>query len=109
MNQLAGAILGLIFMSLAVGSYFAPTIVAGLRQHHQLGPSAVINFFLGWTLIGWVVAMAMAASPTTPKPLPAWPPATRTGSQYGTDGQYRTDTMPAPPVRSYGELQERSA
>ncbi|MGD0189537.1 MAG: superinfection immunity protein [Rhizomicrobium sp.] len=42
--------------------YFAPLIVALARGHQQTGAIFVINFFLGWTLIGWVVAMAMACS-----------------------------------------------
>ena len=42
--------------------YLLPTIVAVARKHHQSGAVAAINFFLGWTLIGWVVALAMALS-----------------------------------------------
>lgn len=44
--------------------YFLPVIIAGSRNHHQLGPVIVINTFLGWTLIGWVAALAMAVSAT---------------------------------------------
>ncbi len=40
--------------------YFTPTWVAYDRVHHQRGAIAVINVFLGWTFIGWVVALAMA-------------------------------------------------
>ena len=42
--------------------YFLPTIAAYSRSHHQAGAILVINLFLGWTLIGWVIALAMAAS-----------------------------------------------
>lgn len=31
-------------------------------RHHQTGTIAVINISLGWLLIGWVVALAMALS-----------------------------------------------
>lgn len=41
--------------------YFAPTIVAVARKVPNGGSVAVINLFLGWTLIGWVIALAMAA------------------------------------------------
>ncbi|MGH2667737.1 MAG: superinfection immunity protein [bacterium] len=51
-----------VFGLVVVGLYFAPLIVAVARQHHQLGPIAVVDVCLGWTLIGWVVAMAMALS-----------------------------------------------
>ena len=39
--------------------YLMPTIVAW-RRRHQLGMVAILNVFLGWTLIGWVVALAIA-------------------------------------------------
>jgi hypothetical protein len=40
--------------------YFLPTIIAVARKVRNQGSIVVINFFLGWTLIGWVVALAMA-------------------------------------------------
>lgn len=46
--------------------YFLPTIIAGVRKHHQGGTIAVINFFLGWTLIGWIWALAWSVSATGP-------------------------------------------
>lgn len=55
----AGAVV-LIVIILAV--YFIPTIVAFTRHHHQAGAVLAINFLLGWTLIGWAVALAMAMS-----------------------------------------------
>ncbi|MGH3428161.1 MAG: superinfection immunity protein [Bryobacteraceae bacterium] len=39
--------------------YFTPTIVAFGRKH-ETASVLVINLFLGWTFIGWVVALAMA-------------------------------------------------
>jgi len=52
----------IMFGGVAVAAYFLPTIVAANRHHHNLGAIAVVNIFLGWTFIGWVVALAMAAS-----------------------------------------------
>lgn len=49
------AILGLAF-------YFLPTMIAVLRRHGNLMPILIVNFFLGWSLIGWVVALAWAFS-----------------------------------------------
>ena len=40
--------------------YFVPTIVAVSRKVRNQGSVVVINLFLGWTFIGWVVALAMA-------------------------------------------------
>lgn len=38
--------------------YLLPSIVAALRGHRNGAPVFVVNLFLGWTLIGWVVALA---------------------------------------------------
>ena len=51
---------GLILLLLMVIPYFIPTIVAINRNMHNKGSIIVVNVFLGWTLIGWVVALAMA-------------------------------------------------
>ncbi len=40
--------------------YLTPTIVARGRSAPDLGSVIVINLLLGWTLIGWIVALAMA-------------------------------------------------
>jgi hypothetical protein len=56
------AVFGLIFL---IGVYFLPTIVAVTRKVTNQGSVAVINFFLGWTLLGWVVALAMACRTST--------------------------------------------
>lgn len=44
-----------------VALYFVPTIVAVVRGVPNVGSVIVIDTFLGWTFIGWVVALAMAA------------------------------------------------
>jgi uncharacterized BrkB/YihY/UPF0761 family membrane protein len=41
--------------------YFLPTILAAVRKHPSVGAVAVINFFFGWTVIGWILALAKAA------------------------------------------------
>lgn len=40
--------------------YFAPSIVGYLREVPNEGSVLVVNSFLGWTIVGWVVALAMA-------------------------------------------------
>lgn len=45
-----------------VALYLLPSIVAALRRHHNTASVVVIDLLLGWTLVGWVVAMAMAVS-----------------------------------------------
>lgn len=40
--------------------YFLPSTVAIARKVTHQGSVVVINLFLGWTFIGWVIALAMA-------------------------------------------------
>ena len=40
--------------------YFLPSIVAASRSKANTAPIILINLFLGWTLVGWVVAFAWA-------------------------------------------------
>ena len=45
---------------LSVFAYFVPSIAAGLRSHPRLWPVFLVNLLLGWTFVGWFVAMAWA-------------------------------------------------
>lgn len=68
----AGAVIGLIF---AIIAYFAPTLIAMIRRVPNGGSVLVIDLFLGWTVIGWIVALAMAVrSKPAPQYLYAPPP-----------------------------------
>lgn len=58
-------LVGLILLVLIVGAYFIPTFVANSRHNINTGAVLVINLFLGWTLLGWIVALAMAAGGAT--------------------------------------------
>jgi heme/copper-type cytochrome/quinol oxidase subunit 2 len=40
--------------------YFVPAMVASNRKHSQTTAIAILNLFLGWTLIGWVAALVWA-------------------------------------------------
>ena len=51
---------GFFYLGVVVAIYFLPTIIACRRGHRQVAPIAIINTFLGWTLIGFVVALAWA-------------------------------------------------
>jgi hypothetical protein len=41
-----------------IGLYFIPFIIAHENHHRNAAPIFVINLFLGWTLLGWVGALA---------------------------------------------------
>jgi hypothetical protein len=59
--------------------YFLPTIIGAIRKVPNVVSVFVINFFLGWTLVGWVVALAMAARTAPPPgypPVSGYPPPT---------------------------------
>jgi hypothetical protein len=52
--------------------YLAPSLVAWQRTVKATVGVLIVNVFLGWTFIGWVVALAWAAcGETKQKPLPA--------------------------------------
>ena len=42
--------------------YFLPWFVAWLRQHTSSLAIFVLNLFVGWTFIGWVVALVWACT-----------------------------------------------
>lgn len=42
--------------------YFTPTIIAIAGHKKNTGAVIIVDVFLGWTFIGWVVAFAMAVS-----------------------------------------------
>lgn len=65
-QQLHGNPAGLIELLILLALYFLPAIVAHQRHHHQQVSILIINIFLGWTLLGWVAALAMACSATHP-------------------------------------------
>ncbi len=57
------SVLGLLLIwTLALISllYFLPLAIAFSRGHKDTGPIFVVDLFLGWTLVGWVVALVWA-------------------------------------------------
>jgi hypothetical protein len=57
---------GVIIAVTGVILYFVPLITGALRRVRNLGALAVVNIFAGWTVIGWVVALAMACRSREP-------------------------------------------
>jgi len=45
-----------------INLYFAPSWIAHHRHHRQRWPVYVVNLLLGWTLLGWLVALILAVS-----------------------------------------------
>jgi len=48
------------FLLFIIGLYFLPAIIAAARRTHNSTGVLLLNLFLGWTVIGWVVALLMA-------------------------------------------------
>lgn len=46
--------------------YFMPTLNAYHRKHPNFNSILLLNLFLGWTLIGWVVSIVWSASSIAP-------------------------------------------
>ncbi len=40
--------------------YFLPSLIAIVRSKRDILGIVLLNFFLGWTFIGWVVALVWA-------------------------------------------------
>ncbi len=61
----------IVLFGFFVPLYFMPGIVSRVRHCKAHNGILVVNLFLGWTFIGWVVALAWAASGERDVPLPA--------------------------------------
>lgn len=49
---------GIVIVFLVLFAYFLPSVMAVSNKKKNKGSIIVVNTFLGWTLIGWVVALA---------------------------------------------------
>ncbi len=54
------AIPGALIFTLLLAVYVAPWIVAAHRDHPREKAIFRLSFFLGWTVVAWVVAMVWA-------------------------------------------------
>jgi len=46
--------------------YFLPSIIALARNKRDITAIVLLNFFLGWTMIGWIVALVWAVKTDVP-------------------------------------------
>jgi hypothetical protein len=54
------------FFGLGTVMYFLPALIALAKSKRDLLAIFLLNFFLGWTMIGWVVALVWAAKADVP-------------------------------------------
>jgi hypothetical protein len=59
-----------IFM---IGGYFVPLIIAIRRKHPQVAAIGAVNIFLGWSFLGWVIALTWSLTNEN-GPAPQIPP-----------------------------------
>lgn len=59
---------GFLFLITGFVIYFLPTFVASNRKHVNGTSIFLVNLFLGWTFLGWVVALVWASSANTERP-----------------------------------------
>jgi hypothetical protein len=58
-----GLVIFLVFLQiLFTGVYIVPLLVAAVRCHPNVVSITIVNLFLGWTFIGWIVALVWAVS-----------------------------------------------
>lgn len=51
---------GLFLIAVCAFFYFLPSIIGAIRKKQNAGAIFALNLFLGWTLIGWVIALVWA-------------------------------------------------
>jgi hypothetical protein len=61
---LVGSIEIIGLLTVGIAAYFFPTYVA--KTHRNRGAIFVLNLLLGWTFLGWVVALVWACTQSTP-------------------------------------------
>jgi len=54
------------FFGLGTVMYFLPSIIALARSKRDLLAIFLLNLFLGWSVIGWIVALVWAAKSDVP-------------------------------------------
>jgi len=50
----------ILFILLMIGLYFLPGLVATMRDQRNANAIWVLDLFLGWTVLGWVIALVWA-------------------------------------------------
>jgi hypothetical protein len=88
-------LLGVLEIVVAVIIYVVPSIVANRCQTVNQGAVIVVNLLLGWTCLGWIAALAMAAGGMTkdqltgmrPVSAPAPAPTISPDGQWWRDGR----------------------
>jgi len=60
--EILSIVMGLILLVMALALYMFPWLLAMDFKHKNLAGIGVLNFFLGWSLIGWVLSLVWAVT-----------------------------------------------
>lgn len=58
----------LFLLALGIAVYFLPLFIASFRKHPSVVAISALNFFAGWTFIGWLLALIWALTNTPALP-----------------------------------------
>ena len=62
MNEIGSIILVILLFIFLISLYFLPTIVAFMKRRRNRLPVFLLNLLLGWSFVGWVIALVWAAN-----------------------------------------------
>ena len=65
---------------IGIAVYFLPSLIAAARHTHNTTGIFLFNLFLGWTGIGWVIALLMAICSSPCYYHPSWYTLRRRGA-----------------------------
>lgn len=54
------------FFGIGFVMYFLPTIIALIKSKRDAVAILLLNLFLGWSVIGWIIALVWAAKQDVP-------------------------------------------
>lgn len=61
-SDAACAVVGLIYALIIFGMYFLPAFIAWARKHRNGVAIFILTLLLGWTGLGWIVALVWACT-----------------------------------------------
>lgn len=75
MEDIIGVVVCLVVIGIGLLIYFIPSFVAVENKHPNQDAIKVLNLLLGWSILGWVIALVWACSkpnaPAASQPVPS--------------------------------------
>ena len=68
--EVESVIIAFVGLLVLIPCYMLPTLIANSRSAKYFAGIAILNIFLGWTLLGWVGALIWAVSSPGASPAP---------------------------------------